>query len=167
MGEPRWLSNDEQAAWRPLAELVLVLPSHLEESLRADGLTFFEYTQLVVLSHAADQTMPMTELAHLANGSLSRTSHSSRRLEQRGLVARQQCPDDGRVTLVTLTDEGYQQLAKAAPSHVESVRRAIFDTLTPQQTKQLGQLATAILEHIAPNSPWVTGTNAALQPPAS
>ncbi len=154
MSDPRWLTEDETEAWRPLAALVLLLPSHFEEPLQAHGLSFFEYSVLVVLSHATDWTMPMSEVAHLANGSLSRTSHTARRMEQRDLLERHRCPDDGRVTLVTLTDNGYQQLTEAAPSHVESVRRTIFDALTPRQATELGQLATTILTNLAPSGPW-------------
>lgn len=154
MGEPHWLSEDETNAWRPLAVLVLLLPAHLEEAVQAHGLTFFEYSVLVVLSSAPDRTMPMSDLAHLANGSLSRTSHGARRLEKRGLLERHRCPDDGRVTLVTLTDDGYQQLTRAAPSHVRSVRHAVFDALTPEQAAELGRLTTTILTHLAPLGPW-------------
>lgn len=154
MGETRWLTKDEQEAWRPLAALALLLPSHLEEPLQPHGLTFFEYSLLVLLSHADDRTRPTSELAHLASGSLSRTSHGTRRLQQRGLVNRHRCPVDGRVTLVTLTDEGHEHLTRAAPSHVESVRHAIFDALAPEQATELGRLVTTILTHIAPSGPW-------------
>ncbi len=161
MAETRWLNEDESEAWRPLAALTLLLPAHLEEPLQAHDLTFFEYSLLVVLSHAADRTMPTSELAHLASGSLSRTSHGTRRLEKRCFVQRHRCPEDGRVTLVTLTDDGHQQLTKAAPSHVESVRRAIFDALSPEQATELGRLITIVLTHIAPAGPWAEQTVAA------
>ena len=160
MGETPWLSDEETEAWRPLAGLLLLLPSHLEEPLQNHGLTFFEYSVLVVLSHAPEHTAPMSELAHLAGGSLSRTSHSARRLEQRGFLERNRCPDDGRVTLVTLTDAGHRQLVEAAPSHVASVRHAVFDALTPQQAKELGQHVTAILTHLAPTGPWAEEVDA-------
>lgn len=154
VSEPRWLTDDEIESWRPLAALVLLLPSYLEEAVQEHGLTFFEYSVLVVLADAPDRTMPMSELAHLANGSLSRTSHGARRLEERGLLGRSRCPDDGRVTLVTLTDDGHRQLVDAAPAHVESVRRAIFDALTPEQAADLGHLVEIILNHIQPTGPW-------------
>lgn len=159
MGETRWLSDDEIKAWRPLAALALLLPPRLEESLQAHGLTFFEYSVLVVLADAQDRTAPMSELAHLAGGSLSRTSHSARRLEQRGVLQRSQCPTDRRVTLVSLTDEGQQLLVEAAPNHVEAVRSVIFDVLTPSQAKELGQHVTTILTNLAPTGPWAADTS--------
>ena len=156
VAEPRWLTDDEIESWKPLAGLVLLLPGYLDEAVQAHGFTFFEYAVLVVLSDAPDRTMPMSEVAHLANGSLSRTSHGARRLEQRGLLRRHRCPDDGRVTLVTLTDEGHRQLAEAAPAHVESVRQAIFDVLTPEQAAEFGRLTTIVLSHLEPAGPWAS-----------
>ncbi|MEM7340577.1 MAG: MarR family transcriptional regulator [Actinomycetota bacterium] len=156
MADPKWLSKNEIEAWRPLAALALLLPSRLEEPLQSHGLTFFEYSVLVVLADATDRTAPMSELAHLAGGSLSRTSHSARRLEERGLLQRSRCPTDGRVTLVTLTGDGHERLVAAAPSHVESVRHSIFDALTPDEAAELGRHVTAILTHIAPTGPWAS-----------
>ena len=156
MDETRWLSDDEIEAWRPLAALTLLLPPHLDEALQPHGLSFFEYSVLVVLSGESDRTMPMSALAHLANGSLSRTSHGARRMEERGLLTRSRCADDGRVTLVTLTDDGHQKLVDAAPAHVESVRTAIFDALTPDQAADLGHLVEIILNHIHPTGPWAS-----------
>lgn len=154
MSDPRWLTDDEIDSWKPLAALVLLLPPYLEEAVQEHGLTFFEYSVLVVLADAPDRTMPMSEIAHLANGSLSRTSHGARRLEEQGLLSRSRCPDDGRVTLVTLTDDGHRRLVDAAPAHVESVRSAIFDALIPEQATDLGHLVEIILNHIQPTGPW-------------
>ena len=154
MGDTRWLTDEEIDSWKPLAGLVLLLPGYLDEALQAHGLTFFEYSVLVVLSGASDWTKPTSEVAHLANGSLSRTSHGARRLEQRGLLTRRRCPADGRVTLLTLTEEGLQKLTDAAPAHVESVRRAIFDALEPEQAAELGRLTRMVLTHLQPTGPW-------------
>src|SRR4051794_6844222 len=67
--------------------------------------------------HAADER-PGTQV----NASLSRLSHVVSKLERRGWVARRPSPTSRRVTLVSLTDEGWQVLVEAAPGHVETVR---------------------------------------------
>ncbi len=154
MSEPRWLNHDESKSWRPLSALLFVLPPHLEEAVQVHGLTYYEYYVLVVLSTAPERTMPMSDLAMLANGSLSRTSHGARRLERRGLLRRHRCPEDGRVTLVTLTDEGHDLLVAAAPAHVESVRKAVFDVLDPDEAAELGRLAAKVINEINPTGPW-------------
>jgi DNA-binding MarR family transcriptional regulator len=58
------------------------------------------------------------------------------------------CPSDKRGAFAVLTDAGFAVLAAAAPRHVASVRRHLFDRLTPEQVEQLD----AISEQIA-NSP--------------
>lgn len=165
MSEPRWLNSDEIDAWRPLASLMLLLPPKLEEAVQPHDLTFFEYSVLVILSGSPDRTVPMSHLARLTSGSLSRVSHGARRLEKRGYLTRCRCPDDGRVTLVTLTDDGYRRLTEAAPDHVESVRKAVFDVLTPKQATQLGKIASDILNNMDPTGPWADDSWTTLDEP--
>ena len=157
MTEPRWLSPEELNAWRNLALVTLVLPGRLEEALHCNGLNFFEYSTLAALSDAPDRTIQMSSLAQLSNGSLSRLSHAAKRLEKRGWIRRQTSPDDRRVTLATLTDEGYTKLVEVAPAHVESVRQAVFDALTPEQVAQLDEICGTLAQHINPGGrPWDT-----------
>src|SRR5580698_2602983 len=83
-GEPRWLSGPEQEAWKAAALLMLQLPGPLDNQLRRDsGITLFEYLVLSFLSMAPGDRMRMSELARLANGSLSRLSNVAKRLEDR------------------------------------------------------------------------------------
>lgn len=153
MGEPRWLSDEEREAWVPIAGLALFLRPHLDQALKAHELTFFDYIALATLTDAPDHTMPMSELARLTNGSLSRMSHAAARLERRGLVARRRCGDDGRVTLVSLESDGLRVLEQAAPDHVDSVREAVFDVLTPGQIRSLAEISELIVEHLSPGGP--------------
>lgn len=153
MDEPRWLSTEELAVWRNIAGLALFLPGRLEEALQCNGLNFFEYSAMATLSDAPDRTIQMSSLAHLSNGSLSRLSHAAKRLEKRGWIRRHTSPDDRRVTLATLTDEGYAKLVEVAPAHVESVRRAVFDALTPAQVAELGDICGTLVENINPGGP--------------
>src|SRR5689334_4842809 len=106
--EPRWLTPSEKEAWTGLISLVLLLPGKLEAPLREVDLTLFEYLTLSHVSEAPDRRIRMSELAFLANGSLSRLSNVVKRFEQRGWMTRSPDPDDGRYTLAHLTDEGYR-----------------------------------------------------------
>ena len=145
----RWLSDDEQRAWRRLAAIVTLLPGALESQLQRDAdLTHFEYWVLAMLSEAPDRALRMSELAGLSNGSLSRLSHVVSRLDKRGYVRRDRTPEDGRGWVATLTDSGYAKVVASAPGHVEEVRRLIFDTLSPQQVAQLDELCATILKRL-------------------
>lgn len=150
MAEPQWLDEAELASWQPLAALLLLLPTRLDEEMQPTGLSFFDYSALVMLERAPDRQLPMKQLARVASASLSRSSHAAKRLERRGLVERSPSPSDRRVTLVTLTDEGLDALRSSAPTHVSGVRRAVLDVLSPDELAQLGGLAAKIVTHLHP-----------------
>jgi DNA-binding MarR family transcriptional regulator len=148
---PRWLSAEELRAWLPLGGLLLKLPAALDAQMQRDsGLSHFEYLVLANLSEAPERTRRMSELAALANGSLSRLSHVVKRLEARGWVERKTCPSDGRYTNAVLTSAGWEKVLASAPGHVEAVRRLILDALSTAELEQLGTVARRILERLEP-----------------
>lgn len=164
MAEPQWLDEAELASWQPLAAMLLLLPTRLDEEIQPTGLSFFDYSALVMLERAPDRQLPMKQLAHVASASLSRSSHAAKRLERRGLVERSPSPSDRRVTLVTLTDEGLDALRRAAPAHVNGVRRAVLDALTRDELAQLGGLVGKIVAHINPaGAPPIAETESATE----
>src|ERR1700727_126784 len=128
-----WLSDEQQAAWRPLVALLLRLPAALDAELQRDaGINHFDYLVLSGLSEAPGRTLRMSELAAMANSSLSRLSHVVSRLEGRGWVRRESCPGDGRFINAVLTEEGWQKVVATAPGHVSAVRELLVDVLTGQ-----------------------------------
>ncbi|TDC03444.1 MarR family transcriptional regulator [Streptomyces sp. 8K308] len=140
-----WLTPAEKDAWTGLVSLALLLPGRLESPLQREaGLTLFEYLTLSHISEARDRRLRMSELAYLANGSLSRLSNVVKRFEQRGWVERSPDPDDGRFTIVTLTDAGFDVVAAAAPTHVRSVRQLVLDPLTTADQRALARIAAKL-----------------------
>lgn len=149
--EPQWLDQRERAAWLALTGVLLKLPGALDSQLQRDsGLSYFDYMVLAVLSEAPDRTRPMKDLALLANGSLSRLSHVVSKLESRGWVCRSPLPEDGRVTVASLTDEGFAVIEGAAPGHVAAVRAYVFDALTDRQVDQLKVIGVRLLDQVDP-----------------
>ncbi|WP_199037373.1 MarR family winged helix-turn-helix transcriptional regulator [Glycomyces salinus] len=147
--EAPWLDDDEMTTWLGLIGVVMRLPVALDEQLRRDArMSHFEFGVLAHLEHAEDQTMRMSDLAFLSNGSLSRLSHVAKRLEDEGLIERFACPSDGRSTLARLTDGGRRRLAEAAPGHVRLVRELVFDQLDEGETAELGRIAGRLLERL-------------------
>jgi DNA-binding MarR family transcriptional regulator len=136
--DTRWLSSDEQEAWRAVAMIFLQLPGPLDAQLQRDsGITLFEYLVLSYLSMAPRRSLRMSELAEFVNGSLSRLSNVAKRLEQRGWLCREPDPGDGRYTVAHLTDSGWQLVRNSAPGHVDTVRRLVIDPLTDAQLRTL------------------------------
>ncbi|MGV1007268.1 MAG: MarR family winged helix-turn-helix transcriptional regulator [Dermatophilaceae bacterium] len=146
-----WLSERELAAWVRLVAIVELLPGVLDSQLRKDAsLTHFEYYVLAVLSEAPQRTLRMTALGARTHATLPRLSHVVSRLEDRALVQRLQCPQDGRATNARLTAAGWRKLQQTAPGHVATVREHVIDALTPQQVAELTAIADAILERLYP-----------------
>ena len=147
----RWLDDDEMMAWVRLAAVLELLPGVLDSQLRRDAdVTHFEYFVLAMLSEAPERTLRMTALASRTNATLPRLSHVIRRLEERGLVERFPCPQDGRATNARLTGAGWDKVVATAPGHVATVRSNVIDTLTREQVHQLAAIAEAILQRVDP-----------------
>ncbi|MGN6687499.1 MAG: MarR family winged helix-turn-helix transcriptional regulator [Actinomycetales bacterium] len=143
--EPRWLSQQEMAAWLPLLRVVQLLPQALDRQLRDEaGFNHTYYMVLALLSAEPDRRLPMSELARRAALSQSRLTHAVAALEQRGFVVRESSPQDRRVQLAQLTDDGFSSLRRLAPGHVAEVRRRVFDSLSAADVSELRRLATAI-----------------------
>jgi DNA-binding MarR family transcriptional regulator len=141
-----WLSDEQQAAWRPFVALLLRLPAVLDAQLQKDaGITQFDYLVLSGLSEAPGRTLRMSELAATASSSMSRLSHVVSRLEAKGWVRREPCPGDGRFINAVLTEEGWRKVKATAPGHVAAVRELLIDTLTSEEFAQLGALSAKIL----------------------
>jgi DNA-binding MarR family transcriptional regulator len=141
-----WLSDEEQAAWRPFVALLFRMPAALDAQLQRDaGISNFEYLVLSSLSEAPGRTLRMSELAALASGSLSRLSHVVSRLESRGWVRREACPGDGRFINAVLTDEGWAKVVATAPGHVAAVRKLLVDVLSPEDLRTLGSISEHLL----------------------
>jgi DNA-binding MarR family transcriptional regulator len=144
---PRWLDADEQRAWRLFLSAVQLLDTELDSQLQRDsGLSHADYEILVRLSESPGRQLRMSDLAARTLFSRSRLSHAVGRLEKEGWVVRRPCPDDRRGLLAVLTEAGFAKLEAAAPGHVEMVRSALLDPLSPDQVGQLGRIAQAVLE---------------------
>jgi DNA-binding MarR family transcriptional regulator len=152
---PRWLTPDQQKAWITFNGVLIKLPYALDADLRKQaGFSHFEYLVMSVLSEPDDRTLQMSQLAALTNASLSRLSHVITRLEQKGWATRCPSAENGRITTARLTDAGFTALASAAPGHVETVQRLVFDALTPAQVEQLAEISDQILDRLDPGGEW-------------
>jgi DNA-binding MarR family transcriptional regulator len=147
MDGPRWLDEREHHAWRSYLAATRLLASRLDRELQHDSRIPHTYYEILVrLSEAPDRSLRMSDLADAAESSRSRLSHAVARLEEAGWVRRESCPTDRRGSFAVLTDAGFAALEKAAPMHVESVRRHLFDRLTREQVQQLGAICDAVVD---------------------
>ncbi|MFB7377705.1 MarR family winged helix-turn-helix transcriptional regulator [Kitasatospora purpeofusca] len=132
--EPRWLDEEEMAAWRSFVTASNLLNRRLERQLKEDsGLSHTQYEILVHLSAAPAGSLRMTELADKLVTSKSGLTYQVTQLEKMGLVGRRSCPSDVRGVFAELTDQGRELLREAAPGHVALVRELLIDVLSREQ----------------------------------
>jgi DNA-binding MarR family transcriptional regulator len=145
----QWLTDAEMRAWMGYRRMFLLLNAAVNRDLARDsGLSEPDYDVLSNLSSAPDHRGRLSELAARMLWSQSRLSHHISRMEQRGLVRREDCESDARGSVIVLTKQGLRTLEEAAPQHVESVRRHIIDALSPAQIKALGDITETVVSHL-------------------
>lgn len=112
----RWLTEDEQRAWRIHLDVSRLLSYQMERDLQPFGLTLNDYEILVNLSESADRRLRMSDLASATLQSKSRLSHQITRMEKAELVRRESCESDKRGLFAVLTEHGWQTLREVAPT---------------------------------------------------
>lgn len=149
MNETAWLDDREASAWRGYRRMRLLLDLQLNRDLARDsGLSDADYDVLSHVSESAGNCARLTELAAHMHWSKSRLSHHITRMQQRNLVERRECAEDGRGSLVLLTDLGRKTIEEAAPKHVASVRTHMIDLLTDEELAALDAFSHRIAERL-------------------
>lgn len=144
--DPAWLTAEEQRVWRAYCHVSVLLEDTLDQQLRETaGVTHLYYSVMVYLSEAPERRMRMTDLAERLKIARSRLTYAIGRLEREGWVRRENCAHDKRGQLAILTDDGMRAFERAVPGHVATVRATVFDTLTPEQVRHLGEACESIL----------------------
>lgn len=145
----RWLSAPEQHAWRGLLQMTTRLEAQLNRELQAtSGLSLADYEVLVPLSEAPQGRRRVFQLASDLGWERSRLSHHLTRMQRRGLITREDCDADRRGAFVVLTDAGRSAIEEAAPAHVGTVRRLVFDGLSGEQVSSLQAVTESVLRRL-------------------
>lgn len=143
-----WLSPDEQQVWRDLLRMHSELAAVLGRQLGERGLSMADYAVLVTLSEAPENRLRVSDLAAALIWERSRLSHQLRRMTERELVCRQECPTDGRVGYAVLTDAGKAAVQASAPGHAHAVRELVFSDLSADDLRTVGRFLTATLARL-------------------
>jgi DNA-binding MarR family transcriptional regulator len=113
----------------------------LSTQLSADhGLNLSEYEALLSLARAPDSRMRRVDLANgllLTAGGVTRLLDG---LERDGLVAREQCASDRRVSYAVLTKAGRDTLRAASKSHTRQIRELLGGPFDEGELAQLAAL---------------------------
>lgn len=149
MRTKRWLSDDEQRAWRGYLTTHAELMTRLNRQLQRDSsLSLPDFAVLAELTDLPETRMRFGALVETLQWDKSRASHHLSRMERRGLIAREDCPADARGSYITLTDEGRQAIERAAPGHVATVCDLVFDRLTAAEVETLDTVNARVLSRL-------------------
>jgi DNA-binding MarR family transcriptional regulator len=117
------LSAVELGAWRGFLRVHAALVKALDAELAAEhDLPLSSYEVLITLASAPGRKRRMAELADSVLLSRSGMTRLVTRLEEKGLLERDTCTDDGRGCFAVLTDAGAELLEYARPTHLDGVR---------------------------------------------
>lgn len=118
-------ADPRQHAWARFITAQAVLLERIEAALaEAELPPLAWYDVLWILENAPEGRLRMADLARKAVISRSNVTRLTDRMQQAGLVARADCPEDGRGTVCELTAKGRALRAKMWP-----VYRKQIDTL--------------------------------------
>ncbi|GGQ80924.1 MarR family transcriptional regulator [Streptomyces althioticus] len=144
--EVRWLTVEEERAWRAYRRMVIAVQTRTVQDLAAHGLSEPDYEVLSTLSEHPDGSRTLHEQAAKMGWSRSRLSRHATRMEARDLIRRAPDPTDGRGCLLVLTETGWDTLREAAPTHLDSVRRHFVDRLDAEELAILGRIAEKVTD---------------------
>ena len=153
MNEVRWLTQEELQLWQAFILAQYDLERVISADLAGSGLSHADYAVLVALSGGGPDGIRVGRLRDWIGWESSRLAHQLRRMEQRGLVTRRQATDDGRGTVVTITDKGLQRIQAAAPGHVRTVRANFIDRMSPAERAVMSAVFQRVNNAVAPDRP--------------
>ena len=147
------LKPEQMRTYFALTEAVSLLQYAVRRQLQAEG--DLSYVQFEILAKLVDAEQPLT-MTDLADGvvySRSGLTHQAGLLESAGLITRAASPRDQRATVVAITETGRARVAKVLPGHVEVVRDLLFDSLSDQDVRTLGDLMRCTRDHMRARPP--------------
>ncbi len=143
------LAPDQLSTYFVLVEAAGLLQHNVEQQLRADGaLSSVQFEILGRLTDTEGGRLTMTAIADAVVYSRSGLTYQAGLLEKEGLITRGPCPDDDRATLVTITAAGRERFLGLLPGHVEVARRLLFEPLSDEDTRRLGEIMTRVRDHM-------------------
>ena len=150
MARAQRLDERQRLMWKAYRDLYQELSTVLEDQLLRDaGLSGSEYAVLVELSHSPDGVLRARELGSELGWDRSRLSHLVGRMEKRRLVAREECEEDARGSMVRLTDAGRATVDGVAPEHSEAIRRYFFNALSKDELETFATVVDRLRINLA------------------
>ena len=131
-------------AWEALFRAEVSVLRFLNSEFPTGDISFNEYDVLFNLSRQPGRRLRIRDLNRhllLTQPSVSRLVD---RLTLRGLVFKESDAEDGRGTVVCLTDAGYESFRRVAVLHAESISKSVGSALDTDELLQLTELCNKL-----------------------
>ena len=144
------LPSDRQlAAWANYQRMRVRLTERINRELaQKAGLSEADFEILSALIESPNESVRALALRCGLEWEKSRLSHQLRRMEERGLITRQECAEDNRGSVIRVTDAGRKLAAEAKLHYEQAVQRYVTDALSAEQLETLGSIAQAVLNQL-------------------
>lgn len=132
-------------AWALLLTAQAALVERIEAALAAAELPPLAWYDVLWELEKAEGRMRMHDLARRVVLSRSNLSRLADRLEDAGLIGREDCPEDGRGYNVVLTRQGRAMRKKMWPKYEAEIERLFARHITVEEARAIGEaLARAV-----------------------
>jgi DNA-binding MarR family transcriptional regulator len=128
------------SAWESLFRAQVAVMRSLSAEFPTRAISFNEYDVLFNLSRQPDRQLRLRDLNKhvlLTQPSVSRLVD---RLVSRGLVAKCPEPNDGRGTIIRMTDAGFDLFRRVAVEHMATITDRVSGPLNAEELDQLAAL---------------------------
>ena len=149
-GEPQKPAPDEAASLQLILSIgraFKFVDDYVRPRMQKHGLTMTEFSVLMVLWHGGPT--PLGELSERILLTGASTTYTVKKLEKRGLIARESRSEDKRVVMGVITAKGRSLARKIAPLHATELAEAMH-RLSTEEKKTAAQLLRR-LRGLGPN----------------
>jgi len=147
---PLGLNEVEAAAWAGYRRMRALVDLQIARDIARE--TGLSDADCEVLLHLSSRRWRLYLLAQRMVWSMSRLSHQVRRMQERGLVTREESGVDGYGGLIFATAEGRRAAEAAAPVYFASVRSHFIDLLADEQVVMFGEATQRIVDQLTGGS---------------
>jgi DNA-binding MarR family transcriptional regulator len=145
----RAISAEQELAWRRYYRMQTQLLGVLNRELaQQTGLSEADYEVLITLWQSPRATLRARDIRATLIWEKSRLSHQLRRMEVRGLIRRDDCLEDSRGAMVTITSEGVDVIHRAECARLQAVHDHLIGVLSEDQLHALSEISETVLGHL-------------------
>jgi len=128
------------AAWESLFRAQVSVMRALSADFPSEVMSLNEYDVLFNISRGPGRRLRLKDLNRNVLITQPSVSRLVDRLVARGLLAKLDDPEDGRSTIVQLTDDGFALFRQVALRHVNTITSRVGDALSDEELRTLTEL---------------------------